>query len=403
MSGSLAAKRVVYLIEQPLDERNFQRFGIQAWMDRQWNVEVWDLTPWAHPRVWQNFMERGHSVKKFAGYFPLKSRSELQGRLRSPTAIQYVIDLTGDTFHSVRAKLALRRMGATRVICATGSIPLPDRDTSRGSISRLGKIFAKGPRGAWKWLSNSFFSRVVGPRIPAELAVISGTQSMTLSRSSGMIKAHNFDYDIYLELVKSALPDSGEYAVFIDQDYCFHLEFIYQGTASVVTAERYFPAVCNGLEAISAALDLEVRIAAHPRASYDQSGKQQFFREFRIERGRTAEMIRACNAVICHDSTAIQYAVLFCKPIIFVTTDELSRAHEGASIEKVAAELGKKPVNLDRDDLRLIDWRDELKIDFDKYAKYRSKYIKADGSPDLPLWTIVIDYADRAIGGLPAA
>ncbi len=42
MSESLAAKRVVYLIEQPLDERNFQRFGIQAWIDRKWNVEVWD-------------------------------------------------------------------------------------------------------------------------------------------------------------------------------------------------------------------------------------------------------------------------------------------------------------------------------------------------------------------------
>ena len=114
-------------------------------------------------------------------------------------------------------------------------------------------------------------------------------------------------------------------------------------------------------------------------------------------------MIRGCKAVICHDSTAIQYAVLFGKPVIFVTTDELSRAYEGTSIEKVAAELGKKPINLDRVDLRTVDWRNELKIDFDKYAKYRSKYIKADGSPDLPLWTIVIDYVDPAIGGVPTA
>jgi len=199
------------------------------------------------------------------------------------------------------------------------------------------------------------------------------------------------------------VASSDQYAVFIDQDYCFHLEFIYQKTSSVVTAERYFPAVCNGLEAISAALDLEVRIAAHPRASYEQAGKERFFRSFPIEKGSTAEMIRGCKAVICHDSTAIQYAVLFGKPVIFVTTDELSRAYEGTSIEKVAAELGKKPINLDREDLRTVDWRNELKIDFDKYAKYRSKYIKADGSPDLPLWTIVIDYVDPAIGAVPTA
>jgi hypothetical protein len=398
-------KRVVYLTDQPFDERNFQRFGIQAWIDRQWNVEVWDLTPWAHPRVWRNFTERGHRLRKFTGYFPLRSKSDLHGRLYGGSpAIQYVVDLTGENFHSIQARFALRRSGAIRIVCAAGSIPLPDRDPSLGLISKLLKVIAKGPRGAWQWLSDLFFSRFVAPRIPAELAVISGTQSMRLAGSgSEVIRAHNFDYDIYLELVKSAVASSDQYAVFIDQDYCFHLEFIYQKTSSVVTAERYFPAVCNGLEAISAALDLEVRIAAHPRASYDQTGKERFFRSFPIEKGRTAELIRGCNAVICHDSTAIQYAVLFGKPVIVVTTDELSRAYEGTSIEKVAAELGKKPINLDREDLRTVDWRNELKIDFDKYAKYRSKYIKADGSPDLPLWTIVIDYVDPAIGAVPTA
>ena len=82
-------RRVVYLIDQPFDERNFQRFGIQAWIDRQWNVEVWDLTPWAHPQVWHSFTERGHRLKEFAGYFPVRSRSDFLRRLRGPRAIQF--------------------------------------------------------------------------------------------------------------------------------------------------------------------------------------------------------------------------------------------------------------------------------------------------------------------------
>ena len=397
-------KRVVYLIEQPFDERNFQRFGIQAWVDREWNVEVWDLTPWAHPRVWQNFMERGRSLREFAGYFPLRSASELRRRLSSGAAIQCFIDLTGENYHSLRAKLALRSKGATRVVCVAGSIPIPDSDTNRGLLPRLRNIISNGPRGAWKRLSQTFFAKVVAPWIPPELAVISGTQSMQLAHSgSALIKAHNFDYDIYLALLQSAEADSGQYAVFIDQDYCFHFEYIYKETPAVATAERYFPAVCRGLEAISSALNLEVRIAAHPRASYELEGMNQFFEAFRIEQGRTAELIRGCKAVICHDSTAIQYAVLFGKPAIFLTTDEISRSYEGASIRKVAAELGKKPINLDRVDLPAVGWRDELKIDFDRYAKYRSKYIKADGSPDLPLWTIVIEYVDQALGRAPTA
>lgn len=106
-------------------------------------------------------------------------------------------------------------------------------------------------------------------------------------------------------------------------------------------------------------------------------------------------MIKACRAIVCHDSTAIQYAVLFGKPAIFVTTDELSRAYEGRSIEQAAAELGKKPINLDRVDPRAVDWRDELTIDFDKYASYRNKYVKTEGSPELPLWSIVIDQVEQ--------
>jgi hypothetical protein len=215
---------------------------------------------------------------------------------------------------------------------------------------------------------------------------------MTLARSSlGVIKAHNFDYDIYLKLMRSGPVGADDYAVFIDQDYCFHVDMC---TAAIVSAERYFPLICDALEAISAALGLEIRIAAHPRASYERR-EEPFFRKFSIERGRTAEMIKGCRAVVCHDSTAIQYAVLFGKPAIFITTDELSKAYEGKSIEKAAAELGKKPINLDRVDPRAVDWRDQLTIDSDKYAIYRNKYVKAEGSAELPLWSIVIDQVEQ--------
>lgn len=386
-------KRVAYLIEQPFDDRNFERFGIQSWIDRQWDVEVWDLTPWAHPQVWEDFNERGHGLKKFAGYFPVASSRVLQAKLRSAATFRCFVDLTGGGLHSVRAKAALKRAGAKRIVCAVGSIPVPDRHATL--ISRLAKIVSKGPGAAWKSLSAAFLSRVVAPRIPADWAVVSGTESMTLARSSlQVVKAHNFDYDIYLRLMHSGPVRAEDYLVFIDQDYCFHLEFVYMGTPAVVTAERYFPVICDALEAISAALGLEIRIAAHPRASYEQR-PEPFFRKFRVERGRTAEMIKECRAVVCHDSTAIQYAVLFGKPAIFVTTDELSRAYEGKSIEKAAAELGKKPINLDSVDPRAVDWRQELSIDFEKYAAYRNKYVKTEGSPELPLWSIVIDQVEQ--------
>jgi hypothetical protein len=386
-------RKVVYLTDQPLDERNYERFGIQAWLERHWAVEAWDLTPWAHPHVWRTFIEFGNHVRKFVGYFPIASRRELINRLSISGPINYFVDLTSENYQSIRAKISLGRAGAVRIVCPGGSIPIPDR-AEIGAVAKLARVIAKRPRGVWKLLSSAFFQKVVAPRIATGLAIVSGEQSIADVKHRGeMIRTHNFDYDIYLALIRSPPTTAGRYAVFIDQDYCFHPEYLYQSIPPLATPEKYFTALCTGLKIIAEALKVQVRVAAHPRATYQQRGLD-FFEGFAVEYGKTAELIRGCEAVICHDSTAVQFAVLFAKPVIFVTTDELTITNEGQSIVKIAAELGKSPVNLDGTDLPAVDWRKEMQVDARKYEDYRSKYIKSVGSAEMPLWDIVINHVE---------
>jgi hypothetical protein len=391
-------KKVVILVEQPLDERNYQRFGIQTWLQRNWLVEVWDLTPWAHPRVWRNFIAFGNKIKEFAGYYPLASGSQLASRLSTVSQINYFVDLTSENYQSVRAKLSLQRAGAIRIVCAGGSMPVPDR-VAIGLMARLAQVLAKGPRGALSWLSSAFFHKVVAPRIATGFAVVSGEESTAPFRNSGeMIRTHNLDFDIYLALIKAPAVAATRYLVFIDQDYCFHPDYIYQGIPPLATPGKYFPALRNGLKIISEALEVQVRIAAHPRATYEQRGLD-VFGGFAVEYGRTAELIRDCELVVCHDSTAVQFAVLFGKPVIFVTTDELINTYEGRAIAKIAAELGKSPINLDGTDLLSADWRKEMRVDAAKYERYIGKYIKIAGSPAIPLWDIVINHLESLDSG----
>jgi len=100
--------------------------------------------------------------------------------------------------------------------------------------------------------------------------------------------------------------------------------------------------------------------------------------------------------VVCHDSTAIQLAVLFGKPLIFLTTGELAASFEGQSIVAFASEFGKSAINVERD-LHNVDWKKELDIDLEKYAEYKKKYIKTDGSPELPFWEIVADHIEENV------
>ena len=387
--------KILLLVDQPLDERNFDRFGLKTWIERGWTVELWDLTPLAYPRVWQKHLQLGGTLKHFQGYYPIGSKSDLRRRYRKLRNTSHFIDFTGDYLLSARVKAHLIRQGIVRVICATGSIPSPDDRAIGHFASKLRLAVSMGPMRAIKAAINALGQRLTASFVRPGLVVVSGTKSMPAPVSGHMpdiIRAHNLDYDIYLRVGRSGVQREKQFIAFIDQDYCFHPEYIYQGVPAVVTPDKYFPAVCKGLRAISHALDMDIRIAAHPRSAYQQR-VTDYFEEIPIEYGKTADLIRDCSVVVCHDSTAIQLAVLYAKPVIFFSTDQLnSLQFDGMRKQEViahfASELGKSAINVDRE-LEGVNWRKELSVDLGKYAQYKGKYIKIDGSGELPCWEIV--------------
>jgi hypothetical protein len=392
--------KIVYLIEQPLDPRNYDRFGIQTWIDRGWTVEVWDLTGLAYPRVWEDFIESGVDLSKFEGYFPLASKSQLDYRFSRLGKVEYFIDLTGDNWCSVRVKMSLKRRGAKRVICATGAIPLPDEGKKTGILSRLAEEFSKGT-AAFGWLVGALVHRLTNPFIRPDLLVAAGEKSIPSSENSQkVIRAHNFDYDIYLKLTKSPCTNLAANAVFLDQNICFHPDYNYRKVVSYATPEKYFPTICSGLRTISNDLGVPFQIAAHPRLSR-QKKYIDYFEGIPVEYGKTAELISNCRFVVCHYSTAIQFAVLFRKPVIFVTTDELASSAAGKYIETFASTLGKSVINLDGE-LGSVDWRRQLHIDPQKYDEYINEYVKTGDSPEIPHWDIVIDHLEKSCRRLTA-
>jgi hypothetical protein len=392
-------RRILYLTDQPFDQRNFDRFGVQAWLDRGWQVLVWDVTPLGHPRVWKEYVRLGGQLKEFAGYVAILSKVQLRQAFATLQGIGHFIDFTGDYAFVTRVKRRLVRMGIVRVSCSTGSIPLPGDGTRRRLGQKLGKAIAAGPLRTLRLLRGSITQGLAAAHIRPGVMVVSGTQSAPGGGSGPgveLVAAHNLDYDTYLNIRGAATRPARPYAVFVDQDYCFHLEYIYQDV-SAVTPAKYFPAMCHALRTIARALDLDVRVAAHPRAAYQH--RPDYFEGIPLEHGRTAELIRDCAVVVCHDSTAIQLAVLFHKPVIFLTTDELDSVFidtslKRESIARFASELGKSVINVDRD-LEEVNWVQETSVDRRKYAEYRNKYIKIDGSPEMPYWQIVIDHFEK--------
>lgn len=387
-------RKVVYLLDQPFDLRNLQRFGVQRWIDRGWQVEVWDLTPLVHPLGWRTFVEGDRATAPFAGHFLIETRGHLDERFRQSGPIDYYIDFSGERLDGVRAKLRLRRQGAKRVVCSLGSLPTLGAPLA-GWLGGLWAVFKLGPRVFGRRIAAAVRHLVVARGASPDVLVVSGTRSLGLvSQWPGrdVIRAHNFDYDLHLQ-ERLDVPSTSAGVVFLDQDFCFHPDYAYDDIPVWATPEQYLPTIRRALETVGSVFTVPVRIAAHPRSDYARNAPG-CFGEIPIDRANTALLIRDCLAVVCHSSAAIQQAVLFDKPAIFVTTDELERSPAGPAIALFANELGKTAINLNRD-LDDVDWRAELKIDRQKYDEYRRRYIKLDGSPERPLWDIVIDHLEK--------
>jgi hypothetical protein len=283
-----------------------------------------------------------------------------------------------------------------------GSIPVLE-EAPAGGIGVVERVQRAVGLGMTKWvrrIESKLNLLYVERFLPADYVIVSGEHARRTAAARApnarIIETHNFDYDAFLQLqARPPAVAARPYAVFLDQDIAFHPEYLFDNLKPYVTPERYFPAVCASLRALGASLGLELRVAAHPRASYARRDVD-YFEGIPVEYHKTAELIRGASVVVCHTSTAIQYAVLFEKPLVFITTDELAVTSLGSYAEKFAEILGKHAINIDRS-AAPVDWTQEARVDHAAYDAYRNDYIKIDGSDAKPLWQIVIDHLEHAV------
>lgn len=380
-------RTIVYLLNQPLDAFNRERFGIQHWLDRGWRVEVWDLTPMVSPATWREF-----GAPRYPEHVPHTSLWQMARRARTLDRVPYYLDDAGSGRMALAARLLLQHVGARRVTFPTGTIPRATTGPTFGQRMRI--ALRRGPRATLRWVDDFVSARLERRFCAVRIAIVSGEVSMPATTNTVAVRAHGLDYDRYLAIRDARQSPARPYAVFLDPGYCDHRDFAHLGLTPYATPGRYFPAMVRALHEIGATLKLDVRIACHPRSEMHEG-----FGDLPVTRGDTAALVRDAACVITHDSTAIQYGILFEKPMIFLTTDEVNGSRAGASIQRFAEACGRRVFNIDHA-VAAIEWRAELLVNRQQYAAYRHRYIKLDGSPERPMWEIVIDHLDDVVGDL---
>jgi hypothetical protein len=387
-------KQVIYLISRPLSSRNLERYGIKNWVHQGWKVKIFDVTSFLYPKFWRYVEENKLSVN-FEG---LTIFHNIKGLLCALNNLQNKVVFIDFLAFSV-AEMKIRKIARTHgvlVQLSVGSIPELKNKTN---ILNLFSLIINPIVFVKKFI---FFIKNIAKQIRVkryfpDYFVVSGTKSMLgiNDKKTSVIKAHNFDYDTFIQQDRIILNKNSNSLVFLDEAGPYHSDFIYSGIKPYVTADKYYSAIDLGLSEIAKSLKLNIIIAAHPRSNYEV--KKIKYKNPILEK-KTFELIRDADVVVGHNSTAFQWAIIMKKPIIIVTTDEIQNELYARNYAKYihyfATILGKKVLNLS--DLSSVNnLKDYLNVDEEKYEKYIETYIKIDGSPEKLSWDIVIENVEN--------
>jgi len=386
-------RRILFLVESPFNQRDFQRYGIELLLENGFDVEVWDLINILNPHYTKSYMPP--DPIDWPGSRILSDKKVALEKIRDLASDTFVINFVGYSPKSFWVYRAISSSQAGYAVHMSNALPSLEMGRNESLFSfylkRLSKITGKKLFNLMKSLARDRFYRLPfswrGMK-PASLILAGGEQCLKypcpVDKSTEILWAHTMDYDLYLKERDNPCSER-PIAVFLDDYLPFHPDWIRSGTQPPATAESYYPLLSNFFNLLEQRLELKVVIAAHPRSHYEEL--PDYFGGRECIRGKTIRLVRESRLVLSHASTALSFANLFHKPVIFLTSSDLDKGSYGALIRAMANWFGKNPIWLDGD--IAIDWGQELTVDMSHYERYRRAYIKTEQSEDIPFWQIV--------------
>ena len=204
------------------------------------------------------------------------------------------------------------------------------------------------------------------------------------------------DFNRYRRLRDSGqdLSETGT-CVFLESSTLGKVEHEMFGQPRLSTADIYYPSLCCLFDQVEAQTGLKVVIAEHPRYVNETAGLDPRYGGRRAVARETALAIARSSLVLTRGSNAVNFAVLFNKPLAFVIpTRSLTPAHI-VMAQHHASYFNMPLVDIDDEVARAtIDFA-KVTVDRGIYARYTDAFISAPGALDCYSWEILADAIER--------
>ncbi len=136
-----------------------------------------------------------------------------------------------------------------------------------------------------------------------------------------IIHTNNYDYYLLNERDRKQVEDK-DYILFLDQNLVDHKDLKNFKVKWINNKDKYFKELNLFLDQVEKYFKCKVLIAAHPTADYSN---KSYFAGRKIVQGDTCNYVKHSKGIILFSSSAIDYAILYNKPIFFYYNDDLKR------------------------------------------------------------------------------
>lgn len=368
-------------------KRDYERFELK-YLNKFCNIYIIDLTL-LKSKLFYNFKKK--NFYKTQNYYLCKNIKDTEKKIlkiSSAFKYNYCIDYSSNNYKFKKLKKKLQLQGIKFIFYDTGLFTKPELNFSQKFLRILGFIRLNKFKILKKKIFNYFKiqDKKSVNKFIYDILISTGLSSKVEAKKK--IYSYSLDYNLFLNNLDN-LNKFKKYLVFIDQNYPNHPGQKYRKKSKNIDETNYYFELKKILLFLKEKLKLEILIAAHPTSEIKFLENKL---NFKVIKNDTLNLIKNSSLVVTITSTALSLALLYKKPLIFLTNNDIQNCSDAYLPNTLAKYTGSICINMSKEkyfDLKKVDF---MNIDKKKFKNYIFNYVKHPKSNNIKPTKKLIKY-----------
>jgi hypothetical protein len=373
---------IIFIVDQPINNRDFNRFRIKDFIDNGYNTKVLDLSLSnnKNSNCKSDLLLRYNKI-----IYSISNKNEILNFLNKINKNSIVISLSSVNSNTFFIYKTLSNYKIKFGFLSFGTNP----DFYQFISNNFLRNFLRNLKNEFIFFFTKVYSSfyIVGSKADIDRS----KHHILFNNKSEYIFYHNLDYDLFLEeKLKNNKIIKDKYAVFLDEANTNHPDNEkYFGTKSGPVGDNYHLELNSFFKKIENQFNLSVVIAGHPRNNFHSI--ENPFNPRKFIKNQTISLIKNSEFVITHSSTSANMAVIYKKPIVFISSKYYFKKYK-TSILKFSGQLEKNVIDISNDN---YDLSNVYKVKRKRYNLYFKNFIKYNSDDNKSLIKLVEEYVTK--------